>query len=177
MARARRDRGDGSIFLSGGRWRAYLTLDNGRRKYVTGSTRGEVQRKLRDAQRAAERGADLLAERMTVADWCARWVSSREIAVTTLSKCETCLRLHIAPSALGRRQLSALRAEHVDDWMAELKDGGLGGARRQTRLKLLRSALKAADVRGYYQHASDSDRREAADRVGAWLRETAGAGW
>jgi integrase len=28
-----------------------------------------------------------------------------------------------------------------------------------------------------YQHASDSDRRDAADKVGAWLREMAGGGW
>jgi hypothetical protein len=26
----------------------------------------------------------------------------------------------------------------------------------------------------YYQNASDSDRREAADKVGAWMRDTVG---
>jgi hypothetical protein len=114
MSRARRDKGQGSIFPWGdGRWRGYLTLEDGQRKYVTGRTRTEVQKKLREAERSAERGVDLLAERITVAAWCERWLSTREIEVTTRSKCESCLRLHIAPSSIGRRQLSALRAEHL----------------------------------------------------------------
>ncbi len=109
MAGSRRDKGDGSIFPWGdGRWRGYLTLEDGQRKYVTGRTRNEVQKKLREAERSVERGVDLLAERMTVTAWCERWLSAREIEVTTRSKYEACLRLHVCPFIDGAP--SAIRA-------------------------------------------------------------------
>ncbi len=113
MSRARRDKGQGSIFPWGdGRWRGYLTLEDASANMSRGAPARRCKKKLREAERSAERGVDLLAEHITVAAWCERWLSTREIEVTTRSKCESCLRLHIAPSSIGRRQLSALRAEH-----------------------------------------------------------------
>ena len=73
MVRRKRDNGDGSLFLSHGRWRGYLSLDTGRRKYFNGCSRAEVQKKLREARRALEQGD------------------------------ESCLRLHVVPSSLGKR--------------------------------------------------------------------------
>lgn len=74
----RRGNGEGSVCQDGrGLWRAVITLGRGRRKYLSGKTRTEVTRKLRESQRAAERGVDLTAERLSVGAWCDRWLASK----------------------------------------------------------------------------------------------------
>ncbi len=133
MARARRDKGEGSIFPWRDGFRGYLTLEDGQRKYVTRRARAEVQKKLREAERSAERGVNLLAERVTVAGWCERWLSTREIEVTTRSKYDTCCRLHIALSSMGRRQLSKLRAEAMWPFMPKCHSRRGGNVARPTR--------------------------------------------
>src|ERR1051326_3831995 len=146
----RRDNGDGFIGQYSKGWRGYLTTDNGtRRKWFYGQTKAAVQAKMRDAKKAQERGADLHAERQTVAQWCEKWLARHDVEVTTRSKYEGIVNGHIKPRALGRVDLGRLTVAHVDDWLAELTKDGVGAPRRQTCLKTLRTALKAADNRGY----------------------------
>ena len=54
---AKRGNGEGSIYQdSRGLYRAAITLDNGKRKYLSGRTRAEVARKLTTALEAREQG-------------------------------------------------------------------------------------------------------------------------
>ena len=53
--KGRRQNGEGAVYKTGdGRWRAAVVLPDGRRKYLSGRTREDVSRRLRQVQRAAE---------------------------------------------------------------------------------------------------------------------------
>jgi integrase len=149
--RPRRENGEGCIYqLADGGWRGYISLNGGRRKWLCARTKADVRKKLREAQRAVERGVDLTSADLTVGAWCVRWLSGkRRIEPTTKAKYETIVRVHVLPSNLSRIMLRKVRAEDVDDWMNALESTGLGAARRKSLLTLVRSALRAAEARGY----------------------------
>lgn len=73
-ARARRGRGEGSIYQrSDGKWCAALHTVDGKRKVLYGKTRHDVARKLTAALQAREEGALVVGSRQTVAQFFNHW--------------------------------------------------------------------------------------------------------
>jgi integrase len=125
-AQRRRGSGEGSIYQTAdGRWRAVADLgwmDGKRvRKYISAPTQGEVLRKLREAQRAAEAGV-VGDGRATVTDLATWWLGTVAPAQVdspiTLGHYRTIVERHIIPG-LGHVRLDQLRADTVDRWLAK----------------------------------------------------------
>src|SRR5688572_22697871 len=110
MARKRRGRGEGSIYQRGdGRWCAsqsagYFASGRRRRKIVYGTTKAEVQQKLRDLETS---GIAEEPDRLTVAEYLPRWLKSAAIAPSTRHRYEQLYRLHVVPY-IGHIRVSKL---------------------------------------------------------------------
>ncbi len=132
-ATTRRPRGEGTIFHDEERqrWMGQIELRRGadgrrRRRKVTGRTRAEVARKLRELRRAEDRGLDLGRQAPTVSqasrDWLCKAASVRK-APSTLSRIVPRVERDIIP-ALGAIRLDQLRPEDIEDWLAREAAGG-----------------------------------------------------
>lgn len=125
---ARRGHGDGTIYrdTQRGIWRAAVSLEGGKRKYVSGRTRQEAQAKLAALQREVERGLPLGDARQTVGDYFVRWLETIKPAVKpkTWRGYEQHVRLHIAPR-MGGVKLVKLSPQHVQMYYATLLGEGL----------------------------------------------------
>ena len=100
----RRGNKEGSIYqVSPGRWRAAITVDGGRRKYLFGTTRQEVAKKLSSARMAQERGLLVTAPSQPLARFLDRWLKdsvANRVRPWTYKGYEAVVRNHINP-ALG----------------------------------------------------------------------------
>ena len=148
-AQRRRGAGEGSIYQSAdGRWRAVADLGivEGKRlrKYISGATRGEALRKLREAQRAAEAGV-IGDGRATVADLAEWWLSAvvpgQVESPITLDHYRSIVEQHVIPG-LGNVRLDQLRADMVDRWLASRShlSRSYVGRMRSTLAQILRHA-------------------------------------
>lgn len=140
---SRRGNGEGSIYQDGrGLWRAIVTLEGGRRKYLSGRTRAEVAKKLASALRDVHHGLPLPGERLTLetylADWLANTIKPGRRAGTHLLY-ETAVRLHIAPT-IGKTPLAKVGPAQVQKLQTVLLAKNLG----VKRIRLIRAALSAA---------------------------------
>jgi len=147
--RPRRTPGAGSLFQerTGRRlWRgAYIVTDpltrKAVRKYVSGHTPAEANRRLRDAvvESLREKAA---ADSPTVAWWAERWLDTvavrDDIRPATVRSYRKVIRSHVIPT-LGSWPLADLRSGDVERWMGELKKRGL----RPSTVALSRRVLGA----------------------------------
>jgi integrase len=94
---------------------AYVGPD-GKRRYVSGKTKEEARKKLRQARGdAEERGLVFDADHHEVGEYLDRWLSDSvrdTVKATTFERYEQITRLHLKP-ALGRVKLKALTPAHV----------------------------------------------------------------
>src|SRR6266571_6317108 len=68
--------GEGSVYPSGdGRFRAYITLESGKRKYFSGKTKKEVKEKLKKAQLEQQQGILPTGPEQTLAQYLADWLA------------------------------------------------------------------------------------------------------
>lgn len=123
----KRSNGEGSIYQDNrGLWRASVTLEHGKRKYLSGRTRQEVARKLSAALQACEQGTLVLEPRQTVAQFFARWLQDvvrPNLRPRSYSVYEGKTRLHVLPT-LGRLPMTALQPQHLQRLYAQkLADG------------------------------------------------------
>ena len=125
---ARRERGDGSLFWDKRRerWVAEVTVGydgRGKRriKKGTGRTRTEAKRKLREVLRDYEDGLAIAPDGYTVGQAVSEWLEFgiHRGGESTRENYERVCRMHIVPQ-LGVRKLRDLRADEVDQWLAEL---------------------------------------------------------
>lgn len=125
---SKRGNGEGSIYQdSRGLYRAAITLDNGKRKYLSGRTRQAVAKKLGAALEARENGTIITAPRQTVAQFFERWLADvvrPNLRPRSYSVYEGKTRLHIVPE-LGRVQMTALTPQHLQRLYARKLDQGL----------------------------------------------------
>jgi integrase len=143
----RRGHGEGSIHQRpDGRWCATIDLGvvNGKRKrkYLYGETRREVVEKLKATQFAQASGANLAAERLTVAQFLERWLTdivSHRNKPRTVDGYTQIVRQHLIPH-LGRHQLDQLSPEHVQAMLNTLASEGL----KYHTLRNIRAALRRA---------------------------------
>jgi integrase len=145
--RGKRGNGEGSIYQrKDGRWVGALTLSNGKRKAVYGSSWQEAKDKLRQAERDQENGLDLSAKPQTVAQFLDRWivdvVTPTKAAKTTATYADI-VRLHLKPG-IGRHQLAKLTPQHVAALLKAKQDARLSPRMVHHLRAVLRSALNQA---------------------------------
>jgi integrase len=124
----RRGHGEGAIFQrKDGRWVARVTLPDGTRKDYYAKTRREAADKLKGAQRSAEDGVDLSADRVTVAHFLDTWLSSSvkpSVKVKTFTTYESLCRTAIVPR-IGSKKLVKLTALDLQSLYTNLAESGL----------------------------------------------------
>ena len=145
MARQRRGKGEGSIYRrKDGRWVGQYEV-NGKRRYVSGTTRAEVAKNLTKA--IAERDAGLVfdAEGLTVGEYLARWLDTVRDTVKgdTWAGHEINVRVHLSP-ALGSTKLVKLNPFQVQSFYRRKLDDGQSPASVLKIHGTLAKAMKAA---------------------------------
>ena len=152
---SRRGRGEDAIYQDGDRWRGAISLGfdaRGRRirKKVSGRTKTEVARKLREIRKEVDAGLPVPNDRLTVGAFLDRWLSATlpgQVADSTLDDYEDTARLHLKP-ALGRKVLRQLAVADADAlWTAKRADGYSANSVRIMRA-VLRRALGQAEREG-----------------------------
>jgi integrase len=143
--RPRRTPGAGSLYeTAAGLWRgAYVVTDplsrRQVRKYVSGHTSAEANRRLRAAIAESHRETGA-ADSPTVGWWAERWLNTvvYRIRPATFRSYARVIRVHVLP-ALGSWPLAELRPGDVERWTAGLAERGL----RPSTVALSRRVLAA----------------------------------
>lgn len=155
MAKARRGRGEGSIFRrKDGVWVGKISLgyDLSRkrlRKTVYGKTKREVQDKLLRLQQDALRGLPAKPEKITVAQHFEDWLRTKKPNVRsgTYLKYESHIKTHIIP-VLGHILLRDLDYRRIDAFYELLDAKGLSRSTVADIAAILRAGLKDAERKG-----------------------------
>jgi hypothetical protein len=71
---ARQRRGSIYYYPSAELWRAYVSVEGGKRKYLSGKTRQGAPKKLAAALQHKERGLPFVPERVAVGEWLDYWL-------------------------------------------------------------------------------------------------------
>ena len=143
------------MYLDGDRWRGAASLGYGPdgrriRKKVSGATKTEVLRKLRDLRFELNASLPVPDDRLTVAGFLDRWLTGSlpgQVSEKTLDSYADTVRLHIAPS-LGRKVLRKLTVADVDQLLAWKRDAGYSANTVRIIRAVLRRALKQAEREG-----------------------------
>lgn len=128
---------------------SYFTTD-GRRRYVSGKTKTETQKALRQAMADADRGLVFDADNLMVGEYLDRWLSdsvSDTVKATTFERYEQITRLHLKPT-LGRVKLKGITPAHVRGLYREKLDGGMSSRTVRYMHTTLHKALKQAVMDG-----------------------------
>jgi hypothetical protein len=132
MPRQRRN-GEGGVYYEPGRrrWRVDITLPDGQPKHVGRfKTEKEALKAKADALRDAQQGTIATGPRQTVAQWFDHWLEEvirPNRAQGTYRTYRDKVRLHILPE-LGRLQVTAVTADHLQRMYAKKNREGLAGA-------------------------------------------------
>lgn len=152
--RPRRTPGAGSLYeTSGGLWRgAYVVTDpltrRRVRRYVSGHSRADTSRRLREAIAESHRDADA-ADSPTLAWWAERWLDtvSHRIRPATLRSYRRIINRHVLP-ALGSWPLADLRPGDVERWSGALAERGLRPSTVALSRRVLGACLSDAERDG-----------------------------
>src|SRR3954449_6777583 len=154
----KRGQGEGGLYFSESRQRWVGVLDLGRgpdgvrrRSKMYGKTRGEVRRKLEEAQKAAAAGLSADDQRTTVAEFCAYWlkhgIPAAAQSPNSIANIEWAVNSHIVPR-IGQRQI---RQRTADDGDTRLRDMACAGYSKHTMVRVhgeLARILRFAERRG-----------------------------
>lgn len=182
--KSRRDYGSGSIYQrsSDGRWVGAISgvgwTERGTRKryVVTGKTKGEVQRKLRDKKAALERGEVGVNARETVKGWAAKYLAMRirELSPKGYNAAASPINRWVVPT-IGHRRLDALTPGDVravaDAQRAAGRKSATQAATQRALMTMLRAALReghAVPARIFEVRAPKAD---VSDRLGMTVPE------
>ena len=147
----RRGHNEGSIYKrEDGRWVAVVNLgwENGKRKrkYLYGSTRQEVQKKLTKSLNDHARGITLGDDRLTVEAYLETWLKESvkpRVRPLTHTTYQSVVDTHLAPG-LGKIRLAKLTPAHVQALLNAKTDADLSARRVQLIREVLRNALNQA---------------------------------
>src|SRR6266542_4797025 len=113
---SKRGNGEGSIYQDArGLWRASVSIEHGKRKYLSGRTRQDVAKKLASALRDVDHGLTLPGAQLTVGKYLDNWLeqSARpKLKPSTFRSYEELVRLHVSPE-LGKHRLVKLTPQHA----------------------------------------------------------------
>lgn len=152
---SRRGKGDDSIYREGDRWRGAVDLGYGPdgrrlRKKVSGRSKAEVVRKLKDLRRELDAGLLKADDRLTVGAFLDRWVASNlegRVSAKTRDSYADTVRLHLKP-ALGNFVLRHLTVAQVDSLWRRKREQGYSPNSIRIMRTTLRLALKQAEREG-----------------------------
>ena len=144
----KRGHGEGTIHFRKDRnkWRAQITLEDGRRISRHFHTRREAQRWLVEALKAKQDGLPAATPKITVAEYIDHWfndVAISNLRPKTIQSYECIIRLHIKP-ILGKIRLTQLRPDHIQNLYSEKLRSGLSPRRVEFIHAVLHRALKQA---------------------------------
>ena len=151
MARQRRTQGEGSVFQhvdngsGAARWRGYVTLATGQRRYVSGRTKIETIREVARVRRLVEQGLPIPNDRLTVKEFLVDWMAreGRTLRATSKRRYDQILRDHVIPD-LGKHKLVRLLPDHLDDLYAKQLAAGLSAHSVGLTHAVLHAALERA---------------------------------
>ncbi len=138
--------GEGSVYPSGdGRFRAYITLESGKRKYFSGKTKKEVKEKLKKAQLEQQQGILPTGPEQTLAQYLADWlaVHKERVRPRTYERYEAIIRLHLVPK-LGSVPLQKLTGQHLERLYTGLRESKLSSTTVDAVHNMLHTALDRA---------------------------------
>jgi integrase len=124
---------------------AYVGPD-GKRRYVSGKSKEEVRKALREARSGADQGIVFDAESLRVGEYLDRWLSDSvrdTVRQRTYERYESIVRVHIKP-AFGRIKLKSLTPNHVRTLYRKKLDSGLAPRTVNYVHTTLHKALKDA---------------------------------
>ena len=134
MARTKgRANGDGDVYPrknKAGKTTSYRGAyfgPDGKRRYVSGKTKEEARKALREARAGADVGLVFDAGKLTVGEYLDRWLADSvkdTVRQRTYERYESIVRVHIKP-AIGRVKLKALTPAHARALYREKLDVGL----------------------------------------------------
>jgi integrase len=151
-----RANGDGDVFPRKNKsgkitsYRGAYVGPDGKRRYVSGRTKEEARRALREARANTDQGLLLDADNLKVGEYLDRWLSdsvSDTVKATTFERYEQITRLHLKP-ALGRVKLKALTPAHVRGLYREKLEAGSSARTVRYIHTTLHKALKQAVMDG-----------------------------
>jgi integrase len=128
-----RANGDGDVFPRKNKagqitsYRGAYFGPDGKRRYVSGKTKEEARKALREARAGADAGLVFDAGKLTVAEYLDRWLSDSvrdTVWQRTHERYESIVRVHIKPT-LGRLKLKALTPAHARALYRQKLDSGL----------------------------------------------------
>jgi integrase len=128
-----RANGDGDVFPRKNKagkitsYRGAYVGPDGRRRYVSGKTKEEARKALREARSNADTGLVFDAGKLTLASYLDRWLDDSvkdTVRQRTYERYESIVRVHIKP-AFGRMKLKALTLNHVRALYRQKLDSGL----------------------------------------------------
>lgn len=125
-------------------FRAQLSLPNGRRRSVSGKTKAEVQKKLREAQIALAQGRLVASPGQTVAQYLAGWLGTVRHSLKPRTHEVYSLNVNRVAPHVGRVRLDMLQPAHVQDCYNALLAGGLSARTVQQAHMVLHKALADA---------------------------------
>jgi integrase len=147
-----RGHNEGSVYQTkDGSWRGAVSLGYGpdgkpRRKYVSGRTRAEVNRKVTRLLNSDQQGIPVATDVPTVARFLTSWledVVKPDARARTYETYEGVCRRHLIPS-LGRHRIDKLTAQHIQAMLAAKRAAGLKGSTLLHMRTILRIALSQA---------------------------------
>lgn len=145
-----RSKGEGTIFRRGDKWRGYVTLPDGRRKYFSAETKTAAAAKLRQLVGQRDTVGIAPGRAMTVGAWLQHWLTVTRPSHS--AKTDERYR-YIVERNLGgpfkQIQLPRLSVEAVEAEYERLELAGLGGSVRHQAHAILHAALKMALMRGH----------------------------
>jgi integrase len=142
----RRGNGEGAIGQrTDGTWQAIISLDGGKRRWLYGRTRKEVQRKLAELTRGRDQGLPVPSDRLILETYLAQWLDDIKPRVrpSTHRSYSEIARLHIIPT-LGKVPIARLSPVQVQSLLNAKLAAGTSPRRVQMIHGILRTALGRA---------------------------------
>lgn len=143
-----RGHNEGSIYQrKDGRWVAAVTdQQTGKRKSLYGATRREVAERLKVALRDQQQGLPVVTEKLTVAQYMARWLEASakpSVKTKTFEGYESIIRVRVVPR-IGRLTLSKVTALDLQALYADLQRAGLSSRSAHHTHRVLHRAFGQA---------------------------------
>jgi integrase len=147
-----RANGDGDVFPRKNKagkitsYRGAYVGPDGKRRYVSGKTKEEARKALREARSGADQGLVFDAARLTVVEYLDRWLKDSvqgSVRRSTYESYDRQVRRYVTP-AVGRVRLNALTPAHVQGLYREMQDRGLSAQTVEYTHAVLHRALKQA---------------------------------
>lgn len=146
-----RANGEGSIdwVESKGRYRARVSLPDGTRKAVYGTTRAEVASKLTELLKAVKDNVPIPSEQLTVGAYLGEWLDHHtpKIRTSTAERYRRMVEVHVVP-AVGRLKLARLEARDLDRLFAAMSAEGKAPATVRQARAIVGRALRDAERQG-----------------------------